>query len=118
MFIGGWCADYPDPQNWLSVYFNGSTTFADRIGFKDADFDQLTAAADVEKDPAKRAELYQQAQDRLVDANPVGFFYNNVNAYLVKPWVTGIKRTPQDAGWPGEVDPLSIDIDASMMPQQ
>lgn len=85
MFIGGWCADYPDPQNWLSVYFEGSTTFADRIGFKDEEFDKLIAQADVELDPVKRAELYQKAQDRLVDANPVAFFWNNVNAYLVKP---------------------------------
>lgn len=116
MFIGGWCADYPDPQNWLSVYFEGSTTFADRIGFKDEEFDKLIAQADVELDPAKRAELYQQAQDRLVDANPVAFFWNNVNAYLVKPWVKGIVTTSQDADWPGSTVPATIDIDTSMLP--
>lgn len=116
MFIGGWCADYPDPQNWLSVYFNGSTTFADRIGFKDEQFDALTAQADVELDPAKRADLYQQAQDRLVDANPVAFFWNNVNSYLVKPWVTGIQKTPQDAAFPGAETPQTIDIDTSLLP--
>ncbi len=116
MFIGGWCADYPDPQNWLSVYFEGSTTFADRIGFKDEAFDKLIAQADVELDPAKRAELYQTAQDRLVDANPVAFFWNNVNAYLVKPWVKGIVTTSQDADWPGSTVPATIDIDTSMLP--
>lgn len=117
MFIGGWCADYPDPQNWLSVYFEGSTTFADRIGFKDEEFDKLIAQADVELDPAKRAELYQQAQDRLVDANPVAFFWNNVNAYMVKPWVKGIVTTSQDADWPGSTVPATIDIDTAMLPQ-
>ncbi len=79
MFLGGWCADYPDPQNWLSVYWKSTTTFADRIGYVDKDFDALIDQADVEGDPAKRAELYQQAQDRLVDSNPVAFFWNNVN---------------------------------------
>ncbi len=116
MFIGGWCADYPDPQNWLSVYFEGSTTFANRIGFKDEAFDKLIAQADVELDPAKRAELYQTAQDRLVDANPVAFFWHNVNAYLVKPWVKGIVTTSQDADWPGSTVPATIDIDTSMLP--
>jgi oligopeptide transport system substrate-binding protein len=117
MFLGGWCADYPDPQNWLSVYWEGKTTFADRVGFKDADFDALIAKADVEGDPAKRAELYQQAQDRLVDANPVAFFWNNVNSYLVKPWVKGIIKTPQDAGWAGDTVPLTIDIDTAALPK-
>jgi oligopeptide transport system substrate-binding protein len=117
MFLGGWCADYPDPQNWLSVYWKSTTTFADRIGYKDADFDALIDQADVEGDPAKRADLYQQAQDRLVDSNPVAFFWNNVNSYLVKPWVKGIVKTPQDSGWAGDTVPLVIDIDEAAMPK-
>ena len=116
MFIGGWCADYPDQQNWLSVYFNSKTTFANRIGFKDAAFDKLTEQADVELDAAKRSDVYQQAQDKLVDAVPVAFFWNNVNAYLVKPWVTGINPTPQDGLFSGDVNPTSMDIDVSKMP--
>jgi ABC-type transport system substrate-binding protein len=51
----------------------------------------------------------------LVEDNPVAFFWNSVNAYMVKPWVKGYKTTPQDA-WPGDIDPSSIDIDVSMMP--
>lgn len=116
MYTGGWCADYPDPQNWLSVFFHGSSVFADRIGFNDEEFNKLTEQADVELDATKRAELYQQAQDRLVEANPVAFFWNNVNSYLVKPWVTGIQKTPQDPAYPGAVTPQTIDIDTSMLP--
>jgi oligopeptide transport system substrate-binding protein len=116
MFTGGWCADYPDPQNWLSVYFNGSTTFADRIGYKSKEFDKLTAEADVTLDPKKRMDLYQKAQDQLVTDLPVAFFWNNVNSFLVKPWVTGITKTPQDAAWAGEWVPLTIDIDTSKLP--
>jgi len=115
MFLGGWCADYPDPQNWLSVYWKSTTTFAADIGYANTEFDKLIDQADVEGDPAKRAELYQQAQDILVDENPVAFLFNNVNAYMVKPWVKGYQTTPQDA-WPGDVNPGSIDIDTSMMP--
>ena len=115
MFLGGWCADYPDQQNWLSVYWKSTTTFAQRAGYESKDFDALIDQADVEGDPAKRTELYQQAQDKLVDDNPVAFFWNNVNAYMVKPWVKGYQTTPQDA-WPGDVVPGSIDIDTSMIP--
>jgi len=116
VFILGWCADYPDPQNWLSVYWRGDTTFASRIGYANADFDALVNQADVELDPVKRADLYQQAQDLLIDSLPGSFLYNNINSYLVKPWVKGIITTPQDAAWSGDIDPVGITIDQSMMP--
>ncbi len=72
--------------------------------------------ADVELDPAKRAELYAQAQRLLTDGAPVAFMWNNVNRFLVKPWVSGALLTPQDSAFPGSVSPWTIDIDASMMP--
>jgi oligopeptide transport system substrate-binding protein len=111
----GWCADYPDPQNWLSVYWK-TGAFGERIGYSNAEFDDLVDQADVELDPAKRADLYQQAQDVLVESIPVAFMYNTINTYMVKPWVKGILTTPQDAGWPGDVAPINITIDTSMMP--
>jgi oligopeptide transport system substrate-binding protein len=110
MFLGGWCADYPDQQNWLSVYFNGASTFADRIGYNSKAFNDLTNQADKELNTQKRTQLYAQAQDQLVKDLPVAFMWNNVNAYLVKPWVTGIKTTSQDSDWPGSTNPLTIDI--------
>ena len=115
-FILGWCADYPDPQNWLSVYWK-TGGFGERIGYSNADFDALVNEADTTIDPAKRAELYAQAQTLLTDGAPVAFAWNNVNTYLVKPWVTGIVTTPQDSGWSGIQEPLTIDIDQAMMPQ-
>jgi oligopeptide transport system substrate-binding protein len=72
-------------------------------------------AADVELDPTKRAELYQQAQDLFLDDAAVAMMTNTINHYLIKPWVQGIKTTPQDS-WPGDIDPLSITIDESMKP--
>ncbi len=114
-FILGWCADYPDPQNWLSVYWH-TGAFGERIGFSNAEMDAIMESADKELDPAKRAELYQQAQDMLVGGAFVAFAWNNVNTYLVKPWVKGVVQTPQDSGWTGVQAPLSITIDQSMMP--
>jgi oligopeptide transport system substrate-binding protein len=111
----GWCADYPDQQNWLSVYWK-TGAFGERIGYSNPDFDALVNAADVELDPVKRADLYAQAQEVLVESVPVAFMYNTINHYLVKPWVKGITTTPQDSAWPGDVDPIAITIDTSMLP--
>jgi oligopeptide transport system substrate-binding protein len=110
-FILGWCADYPDPQNWLSVYWK-TGAFGERIGFSNAQMDELMTQADGELDAEKRAELYAQAQDMLVEGGYVAFLYNNVNTYLVKPWVEGVTSTPMDANWPGQQVPTSISLAA------
>lgn len=111
----GWCADYPDPQNWLSVYWK-TGGFGERIGYSNPDFDALVNAADVELDPAKRADLYAQAQDLLISGAPVAFMYNTKNHYLVKPWVKDFKISPQDNAYPGDMEPTSIWIDVAAIP--
>ncbi|MEJ5223911.1 MAG: peptide ABC transporter substrate-binding protein [Anaerolineales bacterium] len=113
---GGWCADYPDPQNWLSVYWRSDTTFASRPGYKNEEFDALVNEADRTVDPAKRLELYKKAQQVLLNDIPAAFGYNTLNHYLVKPWVKGYKTTPQDGTYPGDVVPWTITIDTSMIP--
>lgn len=112
VFILGWCADYPDEQNWLSVYWK-TGAFGERIGYSNPDLDALLEQADTELDPATRAQLYADAQRLLTDGAPVAFMWNNVNSYLVKPWVSGIVKTPQDSGWPGDIAPWTIDIDTA-----
>lgn len=110
MYVLGWCADYPDPQNWLSVYWRTGTMVED-IGYSNPELDALLSQADVEGDPAKRALLYAQAQDMLIDDSPGAFFWNNVNSYLVKPWVKGIAYTPMDPRFPGEYVPAEIYVE-------
>jgi oligopeptide transport system substrate-binding protein len=112
----GWCADYPDPQNWLSVYWK-TGGFGERIGYSNPEFDALVNAADVELDPAKRADLYAQAQDLLIDDAAVAMMYNTKNTYLVKPWVKGWIASPQDSSYPGDMEPTSIYIDVASIPQ-
>jgi len=110
VFLLGWCADYPDPQNWLSVYWK-TGAFGERIGFSNPELDELLNKADSETDPATRAQMYADAQKLLVSSSPVAFMWNNVNAYLVKPRVQGIVETPQDSGWPGDNDPTTITVE-------
>lgn len=110
MYILGWCADYPDPQNWLSVYWK-TGGFGQRIGYSNPDLDAKLNEADSTVDPTKRMALYAEAQKMLTDTAPVAFFWNNVNSYMVKPYVKGIQTTPMDSGWPGDIDPLTITIE-------
>jgi oligopeptide transport system substrate-binding protein len=119
IFIFGWCAEYPDPQNWFSVWrSNGKiSAFGERIGFSNPDMDEIMVQADVELDPAKRADLYEQVQDMLVEGSYVAFMWNTVNSYLVQPWVQGISQTPMDSDWPGAMVPTSITVESHPRPQ-
>jgi len=89
----GWCADYPDPQNFLDVLFHSQSDF-NVSRFADADFDKLVEQAGTEKDTQQRLALYQQAEKMLldnVDAIPLLYpvFYE-----LVGPRVKGYIMTP------------------------
>jgi len=110
MFILGWCGDYPDAQNWLSVYWR-TGAFGERIGYSNAEMDRLTAEADKELDPAKRADLYAQAQEVLVAECNVAFMWHNVNTYMVKPWVKGVLPGSGDTVWAGDSVPLSVTVE-------
>jgi oligopeptide transport system substrate-binding protein len=116
MFIQGWCADFPHQTNWLPTYFN-SASFASRWGYSNKDNDKLMSDADKTVDPAKAATMYAQAQKTIIGDVSTMMMYNTVNSYLVKPWVTGIIKTPQDSGWAGDTVPTSIDIDLAQLPK-
>jgi oligopeptide transport system substrate-binding protein len=98
---GGWCADYPDQQSWLSTFWHSRTQFARNIGYRNSAADRLMDAADGETDPAKRRDLYRQAQDLIVGDVPMAIVYNPKNVFLVKPYVAGLELTPQDGMYPG-----------------
>lgn len=103
LFDTGWCADYPDPQNWLSVYWHSSAPWAAGPGYASQQFDTLVDAADVEANPIKRMELYQQAQRQLTADLPGIFYANTKNSYLIKPYVQNMAITPQDSALAGEI---------------
>ena len=110
----GWIQDYPDPQNWLSVYWTCGA-FGQRIGYCNEEFDRICALADSEQDRDKRIKLYQEAQMVLINDCPGAFVWNEANSYLIKPWVKGIAYTPMDAAWPGQwasQTTVTIDLEA------
>ena len=107
--LGGWCADYPDPQNWLTAYWR-STAYARRYGYTNPELDKLMDAADVEQNADKRYQMYQQAEKTLLDDVVVSPIYNTENAFLVKPYVQYAKTTSHDLSFPGSFEPWKLAI--------
>jgi oligopeptide transport system substrate-binding protein len=106
VFWGGWIGDYPDPQNWLSVYYTCDSTFAERVGYCNEEFDALTEQGDTTIDPEERLTFYEQAGQLLVDDVPAVFLANDAQQFLVNPAVTGYTPTPSDVEWPGNLGSL------------
>jgi len=84
----GWCADYPDENNWVHEVFHAEQG-ANRPRATRSRFEELTEAAQIETDPEKRRALYKQAEKILVEEEarmaPI-YYYTTVT--LTKPWVT------------------------------
>jgi oligopeptide transport system substrate-binding protein len=93
LFSGGWCADYPDPQNFADVLFH--TGAQQNTGhYSNPQVDALLDQASVEKDVSQRIQLYQQAEGILVQDAAALFTMHDVSYVLVKPYVKGYVLTP------------------------
>jgi oligopeptide transport system substrate-binding protein len=84
----GWCADYPDENNWIHEVFNADEG-ANRLRRTSGEFDELTVQAGQSQDPAERAALYAQAEDMLAAVEaayaPI-YHYATVN--VTHQWLT------------------------------
>ncbi|HXF84272.1 MAG TPA: peptide ABC transporter substrate-binding protein [Anaerolineales bacterium] len=95
LFSGGWCADYPDPENFADVLFH-SQSEQNTGGYSNPELDALLEAARVEQDVAKRIAMYQQAEQILVEDAAALFTVHWLSYELVKPYVKGYVLTPID----------------------
>ncbi len=95
LISGGWCADYPDPENFADVLFHTGSQ-QNNGGYSNPQLDQLLEAARVEQDVNKRIIMYQQAEQMLVDDAAALFTTHSLSYQLVKPYVKGYVYTPID----------------------
>jgi oligopeptide transport system substrate-binding protein len=95
LISGGWCADYPDPENFADVLFHSGST-QNNGGYSNPELDSLLEAARVEQDVTKRIAMYQQAEQILVDDAAALFTAHSLSYQLVKPYVKGYVFTPFD----------------------
>jgi oligopeptide transport system substrate-binding protein len=95
LFDGGWCADYPDPENFADVLFHTGSN-QNNGGYSNPQLDSLLEAARIERDVTRRIEMYQQAEQMLVDDAAALFTIHSLDYQLVKPYVKGYVLTPID----------------------
>lgn len=89
----GWCADYPDPENFADALFHSGAQ--QNLGhYANPELDALLEKARVERDVAQRIGMYQQAQQMIVDDAAAIFLDHGLSFLLVKPEIKGYVLTP------------------------
>jgi peptide/nickel transport system substrate-binding protein len=93
-FRGSWIADYPDAENYLSVFYSKNPAPPNYTRYKSDAFDRAFENAIREDNDSIRYRLYQDA-DRIMmeDAPVVPLWYDKV-VRLVQPRVKGFKPNP------------------------
>ena len=90
----GWVADYLDAENFLDVLFHSESN-NNHTGFSNAELDAILEKARVEQDPAARVELYNQAEQLIIEqAVWAPLFHSNGDSYIIKPYIKGLPLTP------------------------
>jgi ABC-type transport system substrate-binding protein len=92
----GWCADYPDPENFLDVLYYSNSEF-NVGGYTNPEVDVLLAQARVELDVATRLGLYQQIERLLLEDAAAIPLSHGVSDVLVNERVSGYVLSPMGA---------------------
>ncbi|MCC6626808.1 MAG: hypothetical protein IT340_05315, partial [Chloroflexi bacterium] len=92
-YVLSWLADYPDPQTFVDTLFRSDSP-ENHAAYANARVDALLDEAARSTDPARRADLYRQAQRLILDDAVVLPLYFATDYLLVKPHVKGLTVTP------------------------
>jgi ABC-type oligopeptide transport system substrate-binding subunit len=92
----GWCADYPDPENFLDVLGHSESIF-NYLEYSNPEVDQMLESARVEMDPERRIDDYIQAETLLLEDFAFIPLWHDVWFTLVNPRVQGYVEPPMGA---------------------
>jgi len=93
MFLMGWIADYPHPQDFLEILFRSGAE-SNHGEYSNAEVDSLLEKANVEPDTERSLALYQQAEQILVEDVACLPLWFGKSYVLTKPYVKGYRQNP------------------------
>lgn len=88
-FRGSWIADYPDAENYLSVFYSKNPAPPNYTRYKNPAFDAAFERAIAETNDSLRYILYREADQIMIDDAPVVPLWYDKVVRLVQPEVKG-----------------------------
>jgi len=95
-FRQGWIADYPDPENFLTVLFHSRNVGAagNTSRYRNPVLDRLLDEADQMPPGPARFKRYQEAEQMVLNDAVWISLYHYTSRALIKPYVKGLERSP------------------------
>ena len=90
-FRGSWIADYPDAENYLSVFYSKNPAPPNYTRYNNPAFDAAFEKAIIETNDSLRYKLYQQADQVMMNDAPVVPLWYDKAVRLVQPHVKGFR---------------------------
>lgn len=90
-FRASWIADYPDAENYLSVFYSKNPAPPNYTRYSDPTFDKILDQAMRETNDSVRNRLYQEADQRIIDLAPVVPLWYDQVIHLVQPGIKGFE---------------------------
>ena len=86
VYNSGWSSDYNDPLDFLDTFYTGQYTSVSG-GYSNPEYDALIDSLAGENDTAKRLEIYQQAEQLLMDDCAMIPLYYQTKEFFLQNWV-------------------------------
>jgi len=93
VFCANWYADFPDSDNFFYVFFHSRGTAVRGVYYRRADWDALIDEARRTNDIDRRAEIYRQLDQGVVDEAPLVPLFHERFFVLHKPSVRGLRTS-------------------------
>lgn len=97
----GWIADYPDPENFLNLYYGknvpkdpNAISPINSTRYQNPEYDAIYEKAIATTDQAERYALYLQAEQIAVSQAPMMFIYYDEDYRLLQSYVNGYALDP------------------------
>lgn len=90
MFTLGWYADWPYPDQFLFLFHSSNWGLGGNGSFyMNKSVDEYLEKANKESDPVKACELYQKAEDTILEDAVWMLQWRRVDGYAVQGWIQG-----------------------------
>ena len=97
----GWIADYPDPENFLNLFYGKNVpkdptqiSPINSTRYQNPQFDEIFEKAIATTDMKARYDLYYQAEQIAVSQSPMMFIYYDEDYRLIQSYVHGYALDP------------------------
>lgn len=90
-FRGSWIADYPEAENYLSVFYGKNPAPPNYTRYDNPSFNRLYEQALQTNDDSLRTILYQQMDNMIIDDAPVVPLWYDEVIRLVNPRISGFQ---------------------------